>query len=100
KLRHEKWMDSLQAPQWADEERRKKARGAELLVGDLAASGLPGQYAVNLLLQLLPTKLFLSSSQHATWLLSILHALLVPVPERAPAAAAEAASPPAAPAAE
>eukprot|EP00927_Polykrikos_kofoidii_P003483 TRINITY_DN11382_c0_g4_i2.p1 TRINITY_DN11382_c0_g4~~TRINITY_DN11382_c0_g4_i2.p1 ORF type:complete len:3793 (+),score=824.17 TRINITY_DN11382_c0_g4_i2:147-11525(+) len=36
-----------------------------------------GQHFINILLQLLTTKLFLSSSQHATWLLSILHALLV-----------------------
>ena len=60
----------------------------------------PGQYAINLLLQQLTTKLFLSSSQHAMWLLSILHALLVqhhePKPPSEVAAPAPAAPAPAA----
>lgn len=77
-LQHEKWMDTLQASHWTDEERRKKSKGDALFADDVAVSELPGQYFVNLLLQLLTTKLFLSSSQHAMWLLSILHALLVP----------------------
>lgn len=42
-----------------------------------AKSAVKEQCFINLLLQLLTTKLFLSSSQHATWLLSILHSLLV-----------------------
>ena len=36
---------------------------------------------VNLLMQLVNTRLYLSSSRHAAWLLSVLHALLVPQPE-------------------
>jgi hypothetical protein len=36
---------------------------------------------VNLLMQLVNTRLYLSSSRHAAWLLSVLHALLVPQPD-------------------
>ena len=32
-------------------------------------------------MQLVNTRLYLSSSRHAAWLLSVLHALLVPQPE-------------------
>ena len=32
-------------------------------------------------MQLINTRLYLSSSRHAAWLLSVLHALLVPQPD-------------------
>jgi len=76
-LPHEKWMETLQASHWTGDERRKKIKGDTPFTDDISIGDLEGQYFINLLMHLLTTKLFLSSSQHATWLLSILHALLV-----------------------
>lgn len=52
-----------------------------LLLQDLPLAQLPGQCAINLLMQLVNSRLYLSSSRHASWLLSVLHALLVPQQE-------------------
>eukprot|EP00931_Biecheleriopsis_adriatica_P032558 TRINITY_DN18993_c0_g2_i1.p1 TRINITY_DN18993_c0_g2~~TRINITY_DN18993_c0_g2_i1.p1 ORF type:complete len:2013 (+),score=532.86 TRINITY_DN18993_c0_g2_i1:809-6040(+) len=78
KLKHEPWMQSLQSARWTGEDRSKKSKGDSLLTEDVSSGDLPGQCPVNLLMQLVTTKLYLSSSRHATWLLSVLHALLVP----------------------
>eukprot|EP00930_Biecheleria_cincta_P038210 TRINITY_DN26257_c0_g1_i1.p1 TRINITY_DN26257_c0_g1~~TRINITY_DN26257_c0_g1_i1.p1 ORF type:complete len:2387 (-),score=590.65 TRINITY_DN26257_c0_g1_i1:69-7061(-) len=78
KLQHDQWMDSLKLVRWTDEERRKKARGESLLAEDISFTDLPGHCPVNLLMQLVTTKLYLSSSRHSAWLLSVLHSLLVP----------------------
>ncbi|CAE8676293.1 unnamed protein product [Polarella glacialis] len=82
-LQQEKWMEVLQATsRWTEDERRKKSKcDVALIDGAVSASELPGQCSVNLLLQLVTSKLYLSSSRHASWLLSVLHALLVPQPE-------------------
>ena len=79
KLQSEPWLKTFQAPQWLAD-RSKKSRGDLPLLQGLSISELPGHCAVNLLMQLVNTRLYLSSSRHAAWLLSVLHALLVPQP--------------------
>jgi len=85
----DKWKEVLQTTYWTESDGKDHSTLAE----DWPVQDLPGQHFINLMLQLLTTKLFLSSSQHATWLLSILHALLVQRKEAKEAAAkAEAAA--------
>ncbi|CAE7479082.1 UPL2 [Symbiodinium sp. CCMP2456] len=81
KLQSEPWLKAFHAPQWSND-RSKKSRGDVLLLQGIAISDLPGHCAVNLLMQLVNTRLYLSSSRHAAWLLSVLHALLCPQPAR------------------
>lgn len=76
-LHHESWMEALQPSNWTEEDRRKKSRIDAPFSEDLAVSDLPGQFSVNLLFRLLGSRLFLTSSRHASWLLSVLHSLLV-----------------------
>ena len=79
-LSSEPWLKTFQVPQWVAGDRSKKSRGDLSLLQGLGMSDLPGHCAVNLLMQLVNTRLYLSSSRHAAWLLSVLHALLVPQP--------------------
>eukprot|EP00913_Durusdinium_trenchii_P020600 g19348.t1 len=76
KLAHEAWMSGFQSPKLSPD-RSKKARVDQVLMpGNLPIAQLPGICSVNLLMQLVNTRLYLSSSRHAAWLLSVLHALL------------------------
>ncbi|CAL1170519.1 unnamed protein product [Cladocopium goreaui] len=65
----------------ADRKKKSRLQPAQLLINDLPMANLPGMCSVNLLMQLVNTRLYLSSSRHAAWLLSVLHALLVPQPD-------------------
>lgn len=84
----EKWREVLQGTYWTPGSESKDQD--EFCPEERGLPDLPNQHCINLLLQLLATKLYLSSSQHATWLLSILHALLVhhKASDKAPEAAA------------
>ncbi|CAJ1438796.1 unnamed protein product [Effrenium voratum] len=76
KLASEPWMSSFQVKPTSD---GKKSKTDHRLLGSLgiSMSELPGKCSINLLMQLVNTRLYLSSSRHAAWLLSLLHALLV-----------------------
>lgn len=95
------WLHTVGSRSKASPDRKKKQRllEAQLRIQNLPLANLPKMCSVNLLMQLVNTRLYLSSSRHAAWLLSVLHALLVPQPE-GPSKVAEVATqtdPPAAP---